>query len=265
MQTWPSVTVVVPSYNQGQYIGATLQSIIDQKHPSLELLVIDGGSTDNSVEEIKKFSSHIKYWVSEPDGGQTAAINKGFTKSTNEIMAWINSDDLVTPDAFNHIMSYFAENPNVDVLYGNRILIDGVGLEIGRWIIPYHSDAILKWADFVPQETLYWRRSAWNKIGARLDEDFRFAMDWDFLLRLTASGVRMAHLPLFLGLFRVHQSQKTSSQMSSVGQIEMEKLRLRELGFIPTRWQLMKRTIPFLLLARTMELIYSVRAMLGVK
>jgi Glycosyl transferase family 2 len=253
-QALPKMTIVIPTFNQGRFIGETLQSIIEQQYPNLELIVVDGGSTDNTLSVIKQYEAHLSWWISEPDTGQTAAINKGFMRSTGEIMAWINSDDLVAPGALHRVADYFVKHPETQVVYGDRILINEEGLEIGRWILPRHSNRALKWADFIPQETLYWTRKAWDHIGGRLDETFRFAMDWDFLLRLSAQQINIQHLPVFLGLFRVHPQQKTSSQMPSIGQQEMQLIRRRELGFQPTRWQLILNTVPFLLAAKFHEL-----------
>lgn len=250
----PKISVVVPSFNQGHFIAATLKSIVDQDYPNLQLIVVDGGSKDETVAVIKQYERHIDWWVSEPDSGQTAAINKGFARSSGEIMAWINSDDLAAPGSLFRVADWFATHPETDVVYGDRILIDENGDEVSRWILPPHSRRVLDWADFIPQETLYWRRSAWNLVGAQLDESFRFAMDWDFLLRLSSKQVSFEHLPFFLGMFRVHQNQKTSSQMTSVGQQEMQILRRRSLGYTPTRLQLIFNTVPFLLRTRLLEI-----------
>lgn len=264
-QDLPKISIVVPSFNQGRFIGATLRSIIDQRYPNLELIVVDGGSTDNTLAVLKQYEAHLDWWVSEPDSGQTAAINKGFMRSTGEIMAWINSDDLVAPGALYHVANYFMKHPDTQAMYGNRILINENGLEIGRWILPFHSDKVLKYADFVPQETLYWTRKAWYIVGGRLDETFHFAMDWDFLLRLSRKRIKIRHLPIFLGLFRVHSQQKTSSQLSSIGQQEIQKIRHRELGFQPIRWQLIANIVPFLLAAKFHELSYRLSLVKGIR
>jgi glycosyltransferase involved in cell wall biosynthesis len=251
---YPSITIVVPSYNQGEYLGHTLKSIIAQEYPNLELIVVDGGSTDTTLEVIKQYERHLTWWVSERDSGQASAINKGFQQSSGEIMAWVNSDDMVAPGALRRVAEHFMANPRIHAVYGDRIVIDEAGCEIGRWVLPYHSAGVLKWVDFIPQETLYWTRSAWELAGGRIDERFSFAMDWDFLLRLSNKDVEIQHLPIFLGFFRVHGLQKTSSQMSLIGTKEIDFIRGRELGVTPSRWKVLVRTAPFLLAARLCEL-----------
>ena len=251
----PKISIVIPSYNQGKYLEHTLRSIIDQNYPNLEIFVVDAGSTDETLTVIRRYESVITGWVSEPDGGQTAAINKGFRWTTGEIMAWINSDDLVAKGALHLVAAHFLAHPDTDVVYGDRILIDENGHEIGRWIVPFHSERVMKWADFIPQETLYWRRSAWDLTGQSLDEGFRFAMDWDFLLRLVNANMKFAHIPSFLGLFRVHRSQKTSTQIASVGALEMRRLRIRELGREVSSKEVVANIVPFLLLSRLLEIL----------
>ncbi len=251
----PLISIVVPSFNQGAFIEATLRSLIEQRYPRLELIVVDGGSTDDTLAVIRRYEHHLAWWVSEPDGGQTAALNKGFAHATGDVMAWLNSDDLAAPGALHRVARHFIEHPSCQVVYGNRILIDDTGMEVGRWTIPYHSPRVLRWADYVPQETLYWRRGAWERVDARLDERFRFAMDWDLLLRFSAAGLDVRHIPAFLGLFRVHPEQKTSSQLAGVGFEEMQRLRERCLGDRPSRRAVRWHTVPYLLLARLRELV----------
>lgn len=251
---FPRISLVIPSFNQGKFIAATLQSIVDQRYPNLELIVVDGGSTDDTLEVINRYESYLSWWVSEADSGQAEAINKGFSRSTGEIMAWINSDDLVAPGAFLRVADCFVRNPEVHAIYGDRIVINDDGLEIGRWILPGHSSRVLRWSDFVPQETLYWSRDAWNQIGSGLDERFAFAMDWDLLLRLSEKQCKIRHLPVFLGLFRIHGQQKTSRQISSIGQQEIQVIRRRELGYQPTRFDVILNTAPFLMAAKVREL-----------
>jgi glycosyltransferase involved in cell wall biosynthesis len=249
----PRISVVVPSFRQARFIRETLVSLLDEGYPDLELIVIDGGSDDGTVEILREFDSRITWWVSEPDRGQTHAINKGFARSTGDIMAWLNSDDRIVPGCLHLIAWFFQQHPTADVVYGNRILINEEGLEIGRWILPPHSDHALRWVDFVPQETLYWRRRAWQATGASLDESFQFAMDWDLLLRFSKAGLQFRHLPKFLGLFRIHSNQKTSKEMVSTGSKEMARLRKQELGFLPTRLQMLLNAGPYMLSAKFVE------------
>src|SRR5205085_11570381 len=125
------------------------KSILDQNYPDLELIVVDGGSKDETVAVIKQYAARIAWWVSEPDSGQTEAINKGFARSSGEIMAWINSDDLAAPGSLFRVADWFATHPETDVVYGDRLLIDENGGEVSRWILPAHSSRVLEWADFI--------------------------------------------------------------------------------------------------------------------
>lgn len=229
----PSITIVTPSFNQKDYIGRTILSVLDQHYPNLEYIVQDGASKDGSIEEIKKFADALTRWDSRKDNGQAHAINMGFEGTHGEIMAYLNSDDLLLPGTLNYVAWFFENNPDVDVVYGHRILINESDHQIGRWILPPHDEKVLKWIDFIPQETLFWRRNLWNKVGGKMDESFRFALDWDLLLRFQAVGAKMVRLPRFLGAFRVHQNQKTSANIASIGMEEMRLLRRQYLGYVP--------------------------------
>lgn len=223
----PKISVVTPSYNQAEYLARTLDSVLNQGYPNLEYIVQDGASKDGSADILRAYAARLTAWQSAPDGGQTNAINMGFRQATGEIMAWLNSDDILLPGALAYVAAYFDAHPEVDVIYGHRVIIDERDQEIGRWVMPSHDGRVLSWADFVPQETLFWRRRAWDKVGAALDENFHFAMDWDFLLRLRDSGAVFARVPYFLGAFRVHPQQKTMAEISSTGSQEMARLRER--------------------------------------
>ena len=144
-------------------------------------------------------------------------------------MAWLNSDDLLLPGTLAYVAQYFAKHPEVDVVYGNRIMIDDDDGQIGSWILPAHDDHALTLADYVPQETLFWRRRIWDAAGGSVDTSFAFAIDWDLLLRFRAAGARMVRLPRFLGAFRVHPEQKTTVN-DEVGRAECDWLREREHG-----------------------------------
>ena len=255
----PRISIVTPSFNQGSYIGRTIDSVLSQKYPNLEYFVQDGCSSDNTVDVLKTYDDRLDGWISEPDNGQSQAINRGFQHATGEIMAWLNSDDLLLPGALHLVAEFFERNPHVDVVYGNRLMVDENDLEIGRWILPGHDSEVLRWADFVPQETMFWRRSIWEKTGGHIDESFRFAMDWDLILRFKNAGACFAHIPRFLGAFRIHESQKTSAVISAVGYQEMDKLRQRELGFLPDQKTVKKALFRFLVKHVLVDLKWRVK------
>jgi glycosyltransferase involved in cell wall biosynthesis len=230
LQKWPTISIVTPAFRHGNFIEATMKSVLDQHYASLEYIVKDGGSNDNTVDILQSYKGQLTYWESTKDSGQSQAINIGFSHTNGDIMAYLNSDDLLLPGALHYVAHYFHTHPEVDVVYGHRVLIDENGLEIGRWILPSHQDEILSWADYVPQETLFWRRSLWEKVGGKIDESFQFAMDWDLLLRFREASAKIVRLPRFLGAFRIHPHQKSSASISSIGVKEMQRLRERVHG-----------------------------------
>lgn len=242
----PTVSIVTPSFNQGGFIEKTLKSVLEQDYPKLEYFVQDGASRDSTVDVLQRWESRLSGWTSERDAGQSQAINRGFMRTRGEIMAWLNSDDLLLPGALNTVVDYFSRHPEVDVVYGNRLLIDEDDLEIGRWIIPGHDSAVLSWADYVPQETLFWRRQIWDKTGGRVDESFQFAMDWDLLLRFRDAGAKFGHIPRFLGAFRIHARQKTSAKIHDLGLQEMDRIRERLHGRLPSHIEIRNHILPYL-------------------
>jgi GT2 family glycosyltransferase len=232
----PKFTIVTPSFNQGTFLPRTMDSVLAQQGIRLDYIVQDGGSTDQSAAEIRSRADRLKHWESIRDAGQTDAIVRGFSHTDctpDDILGYLNSDDILLPGVLAWIAGYFNDHPEVDAIYGHRILIDENGQEIGRWFTPDHDPELLRMIDFVPQETLFWRKRTYDRAGG-FDPSFHFAMDWDFLLRLEHSGARIVRVPHFLACFRIHAAQKTSSQISSTGEAEMRRLRLRELGREPT-------------------------------
>lgn len=225
IKNYPYISIVVPSYNQGHFIGKTLESIVSQDYPNMELIIVDGGSSDETVEIINKFSNHIKWWVSEPDDGQANAINKGMSHTTGDILAWLNSDDCLMPGALFRVADQFMKSEKTDVVYGHRILINEAGKDVGKWIMPAHSNFILSYADYIPQETMYWRVGLWKKVGGRLNETFRFAMDWELIRRFVEANAKFKRIPAFLGQFRMHDMQKTKANIETDGFKEMEIIR----------------------------------------
>ncbi|WP_438978914.1 glycosyltransferase [Polynucleobacter sp.] len=259
------ISIITPSYQQGKFIERTVVSVLNQEYINLEYFIQDGGSSDNTIEVIKRYEKELSGWITEEDDGQSQAINLGFKNTSGEIMAWLNSDDLLLPNTLAIVAKYFHNNPKIDVIYGNRLIIDENDMEIGRWILPGHDGKVLSWADYVPQETMFWRRRIWEKVGGKVDESFRFAMDWDLLIRFRDAGAKFAHIPLFLGAFRVHDRQKTSGLINEIGFQEMDRIRERLLGSVPNNKEVKKSVALFLLRHVFVDKLYSLKSRLGGK
>jgi glycosyltransferase involved in cell wall biosynthesis len=242
----PRISLVTPSYNQGEFLERTLCSVLGQGYPRLEYLVQDGGSDDETPGVLQRYRGALARCESVRDRGQADALNRAFRHATGEVLAWLNSDDLLLPGSLAYVADFFARYPEVDVVYGHRVVIDEDDREVGRWLLPPHDDAVLSWADYVPQETLFWRRGIWEKTGARLDEDFHFALDWDLLLRFRDAGARFVRLPRFLGAFRAHARQKTQVWLKGVGGREMARLRRRCLGREARPEEIARRVRPYM-------------------
>ncbi len=261
----PRISLVTPSFQQGHFIEATLRSVLDQGYPALTYFVQDGGSKDDTLDVLRTYEKRLSGWMSAPDRGQAHAINLGFKRADGEIMGWLNSDDLLLSGSLAFVGDYFARHPDVEVVYGNRLLIDENGQEVGRWILPGHDGRALRWADYVPQETLFWRRELWNRVGGQVDESFQFAMDWDLLVRFQEAGAKFAHLPRFLGAFRVHAEQKTSRSIDVIGFKEMTRIRKRLHGREPGYTEIRVALFRFMLRHILHDLLYRLRTRLVLK
>lgn len=215
-QNWPRISVVTPSFNQAPYIEATIRSILLQGYPNLEYIIIDGGSTDGSVEIIKKYEPWLTHWVSEPDGGQYAAINKGFDRSTGQIMAWLNSDDMYVINSFRVIGEIFTTlGDNVKWLTGVPTIWDENDFACAVINLPRYSSSLIRKGFHdgrgllaIQQESTVWSRDLWTLAGGSIDASMQFAADFDLWFRFA----RYEHLYLVevpLGGFRVHNHQKT--------------------------------------------------------
>src|SRR6059058_4804431 len=147
---WPLISIVTPSFNQGRFLERTIRSVLDQHYPKLEYIIKDGGSLDETVDILKRYKSSLTFCESAKDRSQAHALNLGFRHASGEIMAYLNSDDMLLPGALAYVAAYFAEHPEVDVVYGHRVIVDAADREIGRWVLPPHSDRMLVWADYVP-------------------------------------------------------------------------------------------------------------------
>ena len=236
----PRISIVTPSYNQAHFIERTMRSVLDQNYPNLQFVVQDGRSTDETLKILKRYQKELTYFESRRDDGQAHAINLGFKHTDGEIMAYLNSDDILLPGALHYAAQYFQQHPEVDAIYSHRVIVDEQDHEVGRWVMPPHDPQILYWADYVPQETLFWRRRIWEKAGGGMDESYKFALDWDLLMRFQQSNAVIHRVPRFLAAFRVHKAQKTSAHINLIGLREMERIRLRYIGREVTETEILK-------------------------
>jgi GT2 family glycosyltransferase len=233
---WPSLTVVVPSYGQAQFLEETLRSVLLQGYPALELLVMDGGSKDGSVDVIKKYEPWLGGWVSEKDGGQSNAINKGWRRAQGDLMTWLNSDDLLQPGWAAATAGVLAVAPDVDLVYCNVQVIDGQSRP--QWVFPGDGPSVerqlLYWRSAFPQQGFLVRRAVIERDGY-LDESLHFGMDAELWLRLALHGRRMQGVPQTLASFRMHEAAKTANA-SNVAIANMLEITQRFLRAAPPEY-----------------------------
>ena len=209
MDAQPLVSIVTPSFNQARYIEATIQSVLGQDYPRIEYIVVDGGSTDGTLDVIRKYEDRLAHWVSEKDKGQTDAINKGFARATGEILAWINSDDTYEPGAVSAAVNYLMGHPEAGMVYADCNFINEQGRVIGKFGSAQTNHRLLRQGYVhIPQQTMFFRADLWRQVGP-LDPSFYFAMDYDLWTRLAARA-ELKYLPgQTWANFRLHTSGKT--------------------------------------------------------
>jgi glycosyltransferase involved in cell wall biosynthesis len=210
MDEWPTVSIVTPSYNQGPYIGATIDSVLGQDYPHLRYLVMDGGSTDRTLEVLRGYGGRIE-WISQPDEGQADAINRGFARAGGDVLTWLNSDDTLEPGAVRAAAEYLRAHPHVAVVYGDANFIDPRGRWIGRCahVERFDRRRLLHVSDFIVQPAAFFRRSAFEAVGG-LDKSLHWSMDYDLWLKLAAAGFRMAYIPKVLANYRWFGANKSA-------------------------------------------------------
>jgi glycosyltransferase involved in cell wall biosynthesis len=209
MSQQPLVSIVTPSFNQAPFLRRTIESVWGQDYPNLEYIIIDGGSTDGSLEIIEEYAGRLAYWESIPDKGQTDAINKGFARATGKYIAWLNSDDIYRPGAIAEAVAYLEGHPEVGMVYGDCDFIDAQDRVIGKFPAAQTDYRRLRQGYVhVPQQASFFRRDLWEKVGP-LDPGFYFAMDYDLWVRL-AGEAPLVYLParIWAG-FRLHGEAKT--------------------------------------------------------
>lgn len=222
----PRISIITPSFNQGHYLEETIWSVLEQGYSNLEYIIIDGGSRDNSADIIRKYESHLAYWVSEPDKGQTHAINKGLAKATGDIIAYLNSDDTYCPGALEAVAAAYNKHPDAGLFHGtcNFIEADGSFRSAHTASIKNFQEVVDIWGywwnkkQFVQPE-VFWTRKVLEKVGG-FNEDLYFVMDVDFWIRTLKEGFGVVTIPQPLANFRFHEQQKSGLAERSAAELQ---------------------------------------------
>jgi glycosyltransferase involved in cell wall biosynthesis len=204
---YPRITIITPSYNQAEFLERTILSILNQSYPNLEYIIIDGGSTDESIEIIKKYEKYLSYWVSERDKGQAEAINKGFKMATGDLVAWQNSDDTYLSGALEKVVKAYTEHPEHDIFFGNIHLINSSDDIIREMRFHPFSVKHLIYYDWnLSSQATFWRKRVFEKVGYL--QNFNVGFDWEWFIRLAYNGFRFRFIHEFLGAYRIHSGSK---------------------------------------------------------
>jgi glycosyltransferase involved in cell wall biosynthesis len=204
------ITIVTPSFNQGDFLEQTIVSVIGQQYPNLEYIIMDGGSTDNSVEIIEKYQGHLAHWESEKDDGQAHAINKGFARATGTILGWINSDDFYLPGTLAFIAGQLDVN-KPELVFGNCLhFVDDHERTYGSDVRGEYERRDLRLADYIIQPSSFWTREAWTEVGI-LDASLHFGFDWEWFIRAMKAGVAFMPVDRYLSAYRLHGKHKTGT------------------------------------------------------
>jgi glycosyltransferase involved in cell wall biosynthesis len=218
-----TISIVTPSFNQGTYIERTVRSVLGQGYPKLQYVVMDGGSTDSTLKVLRPYVPYFHHFSSGPDQGQADALARGFNKTSGDIMAYLNSDDLLAPGTLHFVSDYFQDHPEIDFVYSHRCIVDPSDRVTGYWYLPPHSNYLMRCLDLIPQETCFWRRSLFEAVG-NVDRSYRFAMDYDLFVRMMEQG-RFRRVQRVLAAFRQHESAKTTQLFETIGASEVRAVR----------------------------------------
>ena len=242
------VSIVTPSFNQAPYLEDTIRSVLEQDYPNLEYIIVDGGSTDGSVDIIRRYVDRLAWWASEADKGQTDALNKGFAHARGEILAWLNSDDTYQPGAVAEAAAFLQSRPEVGLVYGDANFIDENGKLIGRFPAAQTDYRRLRRGYVhIPQQAAFFRADLWRKVGP-LDPSFYFAMDYDLWVRLAALAP-IQYVPRTWANFRLHTQGKTIAADERCWP-EMLRVHYRDggswLGILPVKYLIRKVVAPLI-------------------
>ena len=227
------ISIITPSFNQGQFLERTLESVVNQSGGEIEHVVFDGGSTDQTIDILKK-STHLHHWVTEKDKGQTDAVNKGLRATDGDIIGWLNSDDIYYPGAIATVLEFFKNNPDIDIVYGMADHIDINDRPFEAYPTEPWNFERLKDVCFICQPALFFRRRVVNQFGL-LDDSLHYCMDYEYWLRLGKSGVRFAYLEKKLAGSRLYAGTKTLGAKIKVHR-EINNMFKQKFGKVPDRW-----------------------------
>jgi glycosyltransferase involved in cell wall biosynthesis len=223
MKSPVSITIVTPSYNQGQFIGETIESIVTQDYPECEYFIIDACSSDNSATVISRYKESIDWWLCEPDNGQADAINKGLMKASGELFAWVNSDDILLPNCLTIVNSYFSEKKHPDIITGNILYIDEHGF-IKRFLnMKKQSRFFLsKGVWYAAAPVVFFNTKKLIEYGC-LNASLRLCMDLDVWIRFLVQNAKVVHIPHYLGCFRIHTTSKGQIAIHTSNDVQLER------------------------------------------
>ena len=205
----PRISIITPSYNQAEFLERTILSVLNQNYPNLEYIIMDGGSTDGSVEIIKKYEKYLSYWVSEKDHGQADAINKGFQKATGDLVAWQNSDDIYLPNAFLNLANTYKKKPDYDIYFGNVYLIDENDKIIREMRFhPFSVNHLIYYDWNLTSQATFWKRKIFDEVGYL--KDYNVCFDWEWFIRLGKKRYKFFFIHEFMGAYRIHGQSKLS-------------------------------------------------------
>lgn len=210
-QPLPRISVITPSFNQGQFIEQTILSVLSQGYPNLEYIIMDGGSADNSVEVIKKYENKISHWQSKKDKGQAAAINEGFSKATGDILCWLNSDDAWMPGILQKVVQLFSNMEDAEIIFGNCLHFNDQSKKTrGSDVVKAQQRFQLSLCDYIIQPSSFFTKTVWHQTGP-LNETLNFAFDWDWFIRAQKAGAALTPVQEYFSLYRIHDAHKSGT------------------------------------------------------